>query len=225
MKLITETTFNDISVNRIDEAKSGKKIWTIDGIYLQAEVKNGNGRIYPHNILKKEAERFIVEYVKKNRAIGELNHPKYPLPDPAFASHKITKLIEDGNNWMGSANILGTPRGKIIQELLDGDVQLGVSSRAMGSLKESGNALIVQPDLRINTIDVVADPSAPEAFVNGILEGKEWVWDNGVLIESNVQILKDQLDEKVKQRKSSEDAAVEVFANFLSEIGLNPTKK
>lgn len=225
MKLITETTFNDISCN-LNEAKKegGNKIWTIDGIYLQAELKNGNGRVYPKHILKREAEKYIVEFIKTNGAIGELNHPAYPLPDPAQASHKITSLSEDGNNWIGSANILGTPRGKIVQDLLEGDVRLGVSSRAIGSLKQVGESLMVQEDLQLNTVDIVANPSAPDAFVDGILEGKEWVWENNVLVESDMATLKRKLDEGIKQRKKASDVAVAVFTEFLDKIDLAPPK-
>tara|TARA_Y100000816_G_C26044314_1_gene547166 strand:+ start:451 stop:1101 length:651 start_codon:yes stop_codon:yes gene_type:complete len=216
MKLISEV-IDDNMVEFITEEKNGSKSHYIQGVFMQAEQKNRNGRVYPKEILKEQVNKYIKEYVDQNRAFGELGHPDGPIVNLERVSHMIKELKEDGNNFMGKAKIMDTPYGKIVKNLIDEGAKLGVSSRGMGSLKNVGGTNIVQDDFYLATAaDIVADPSAPEAFVEGIMEGKEWVWDNGVIREKAVQKLKDELV-RAKQ-KQLEETKLRLFSKFMSKL-------
>ena len=215
MRLIAEELTD---VQFLTEEKEGKKNYFIEGIFLQAELKNRNGRMYPQKTLAREVAKYDESYIKSGRALGELGHPDGPSINLDRVSHKIQSLKEDGNNFIGRAKILDTPMGKIAKSLLDEGVRLGVSSRGMGSLKnESKGCSVVQDDFMLATAaDIVADPSAPDAFVDGIMEGKEWVWDNGILKESCVAQFKQEIDAatliNLQERKIS------AFEKFLRSI-------
>ena len=210
MKLITEV-FEDLIV----ESK-GKELF-IEGVFLQSNIKNRNGREYPAEIMDKEVERYNEKYVQKNRAFGELGHPDGPTVNLERVSHIITALTPDGKNFMGEAKIMNTPYGKIVKGLIDEGAQLGVSSRGMGSLETRGGANYVKDDFYLATAaDIVADPSAPDAFVEGIMESKEWVWNNGVLVEKNIEAWKREI-EKAKSSALAE-AKVKVFKSFLKNL-------
>ena len=184
MKLITETIEN---VEVITEGKGDDKKLYIEGVFLQSEIKNRNGRMYPFSVLEKEVERYNEEYVKTSRALGELGHPDGPTVNLDRVSHRITSLKAEGTNFVGRAQILSTPNGNIAKALLEEGVKLGVSSRGMGSIDKREDCGVVMDDFMLATAaDIVADPSAPDAFVNGIMEGKEWAWDNGILKETKV---------------------------------------
>jgi hypothetical protein len=214
MKLITETLE---SVKYITEEKNGVKSLFIQGPFLVAETKNRNGRVYQSNIMEREVNRYMEEYVSKNRAFGELGHPDGPSINLDRVSHITTNLVREGNVWIGKAKILETPMGKIAKSLMEGGAQLGVSSRGMGSLKEVNGVNVVQDDFYLATAaDIVADPSAPGAFVQGIMEGKEWVWDNGIVKEVNIVEMYEEI-KKAKQ-KQIEEISLKVFENFLSKI-------
>jgi len=216
MKLISEEAIN---VEFLTEAtKSGGKSNFIEGIFMQANKKNRNGRIYPTEILQKEARRYTTEFIKKKRAFGELGHPDGPTVNLERVSHMIEELEEVGQNFMGRAKILDTPYGKIVKNLIDEGAQLGVSSRGMGSLKAGKNGISeVQGDFYLATAaDIVADPSAPDAFVAGIMEGKEWVWDNGLLKETQIQEYKDKIEKS--SRKDRENVLVEAFKDFIVKL-------
>ena len=192
MKLIREEIE---AVEVLTEESNGKKHFYIQGPFLQGDIKNRNGRIYESRILAKEARRYNEEYISKNRAMGELGHPDGPTVNLDRVSHKITKLEQDGSNFIGKAKILETPMGRIAGALLNDGVTLGVSSRGMGSLVSRNGANYVGEDFMLATAaDIVADPSAPDAFVQGIMEGREWVWDNGLLKERDVQRVKETID-------------------------------
>ena len=215
MKLITEEIS---SVKFVTEGKGSNKKMYIEGTFLQGEIKNRNGRMYPYETLNNEVKRYCEAFVNKGRALGELGHPEGPTVNLDRVSHKITSLKAEGNNFMGKAQILGTPMGKIASSLLDEGVMLGVSSRGVGSLKTTSEGCkIVGEDFQLATAaDIVADPSAPDAFVDGIMEGKEWVWDNGVLKESAVAEIKQEIDQatliNIQERKIS---AFEAFLKSL----------
>ena len=216
MKLISEEATN---VEFLTEAtKSGGKNYFIEGIFMQANKKNRNGRIYPTEILQKEAKRYTEEFIKKKRAFGELGHPDGPTVNLERVSHMIEELEEVGQNFMGRAKVLDTPYGKIVKNLIDEGAQLGVSSRGMGSLKAGKNGISeVQGDFYLATAaDIVADPSAPDAFVAGIMEGKEWVWDNGLLKETQIQEYKDKIEKS--SRKDRENVLVEAFKDFIVKL-------
>ena len=214
MKLITEV---NESIKVLEEQFNGEKRYFIEGIFLQAEKKNRNGRVYPKETLKKEVRKYNKEFVEQNRAFGELGHPDGPTVNLERVSHMITELYEDGDNFIGKAKIMSTPYGKIVENLLADGAKLGVSSRGMGSLEEKGGANIVQSDFTLATAaDIVADPSAPDAFVNGIMEGKEWVWDNGVLQE--VQIDKYHRSIKKASSRDLSEAKVRAFKDFISRL-------
>jgi len=216
MKLISEEAIN---VEFLTEAtKDGSKSYFIEGIFMQANKKNRNGRVYPTEILQKEAKRYTTEFIKKKRAFGELGHPDGPTVNLERVSHMIEELQEVGQNFMGRAKILDTPYGKIVKNLIDEGAQLGVSSRGMGSLKPGGNGISeVQGDFYLATAaDIVADPSAPDAFVHGIMEGKEWVWDNGLLKETQIQKYKDKIEKS--SRKDRENVLVEAFKDFIVKL-------
>ena len=188
MKLICEV--NEQDVEYITEAKeNGQKDYKIKGVFMQGEIKNRNGRVYPMQVLDEQVKKYTDNYVNQNRAYGELGHPSGPTINLERVSHMITDLTKDGTNYIGEAKIMDTPYGKIVKNLMDEGAKLGVSSRGMGSLKQNGNSQVVQKDYHLATAaDIVADPSAPDAFVEGIMEGKEWVWDNGVLREAQVNL-------------------------------------
>ena len=216
MKLITEEVTN---VKIITEGTgAGKKLY-IEGVFLQSEIKNRNGRMYPYETLNKEVSRYCEAFVNKGRALGELGHPEGPTVNLDRVSHKITSLKAEGNNFMGKAQILGTPMGKIASSLLDEGVMLGVSSRGVGSLKTTSEGCkIVGEDFQLATAaDIVADPSAPDAFVNGIMEGREWVWEGGILREQLAETTKKRINTLVDQRQL-EEKKLELFNNFLSNL-------
>ena len=216
MKLISEEATNVEFLTEAD--KSGGKSYFIEGIFMLANKKNRNGRIYPTEILQKEAKRYTTEFIKKKRAFGELGHPDGPTVNLERVSHMIEELEEVDQNFMGRAKILDTPYGKIVKNLIDEGAQLGVSSRGMGSLKPGGNGVSeVQGDFYLATAaDIVADPSAPDAFVAGIMEGKEWIWDNGLLKETQIQEYKDKIEKT--SRKDRENALVEAFKDFIVKL-------
>jgi hypothetical protein len=214
MKLIAEEI---TQVEFIAEETEGKKNYFIEGIFLQAELQNRNGRMYKLSTLQREVAKYDENYIQKGRALGELGHPDGPSINLDRVSHKILSLSEDGNNFVGKAKILDTPMGNIAKNLLDEGVKLGVSSRGMGSLIKKENCSVVADDFMLATAaDIVADPSAPDAFVDGIMEGKEWVWDNGILKEARIAALKKQIDEatliNIQERKIS------AFAEFLKSL-------
>lgn len=214
MKLITEN-IEDVQV--LVEEKNGKKNLYIEGVFLQSETKNRNGRIYPFDILNREVQRYNEEYVQTGRALGELGHPDGPSVNLDRVSHKITELRTEGTNFYGKARILDTPMGRIAKNLLDEGVKLGVSSRGMGSLEERNGVKYVRDDFMLATAaDIVADPSAPDAFVQGIMEGKEWVWDNGILKEYRVAEYKQYISEAT--RRNMESRKLKVFEDFLLNL-------
>ena len=215
MKLITETNLDGI--NMIAEAKEGGgKNYYIEGVFMQSDTKNKNGRVYPKDILMNEVTRYAKEYVGNKRALGELGHPEGPTVNLERVSHIITDLYENNDDVIGKAKIMDTPMGKIVKNLLDEGAQLGVSSRGMGSLEEKGGKKIVSDDFMLAAVDIVADPSAPNAFVDGIMEGKEWIWENGVIRESSINNYKKKI-EKTPQRMVDE-VAEWCFADFLSKL-------
>ena len=211
MKLITETIEN---VQVIIEGNGDSKKLYIEGVFLQSELKNRNGRVYPFRVLEREVNRYNEEYVKTKRALGELGHPDGPTVNLDRVSHRITELRAEGTNFIGKAQILDTPMGKIAKSLLEEGVQLGVSSRGMGSIDKREDTSYVMDDFMLATAaDIVADPSAPDAFVNGIMEGKEWIWDNGILKEAKITKYQKYLSES--NRKNLEERTLQVFNNFL----------
>ena len=214
MKLITEQIEN---VQILTEEKDGKKLLYIEGVFLQSELKNRNGRMYPFSVLNKEVERYNEEYVKSKRALGELGHPDGPTINLDRVSHRITSLRAEGNNFIGKAQILDTPMGNIAKSLLGEGVQLGVSSRGMGSIDKREDCNVVRDDFMLTTAaDIVADPSAPDAFVNGIMEGKEWVWDNGLLKER--EVAKYQRYIESASRHQLEERVLKSFEHFLGKL-------
>jgi hypothetical protein len=214
MKLITETVEE---VKLITEENNGVKTLYIQGPFLVAETKNRNGRSYPVSVLENEVNRYMKEYVDKNRAFGELGHPESPTINLERVSHMITNISKNGNVFEGKAKILDTPMGKIAKNLMEAGATLGVSSRGMGSLKNVDGVNIVQPDFYLATAaDIVADPSAPGAFVQGIMEGKEWVWDNGLVKEVNVNEYYEQI--KSAKQKQLDEISLKIFENFLSKL-------
>ena len=214
MKLITET-IEDVKL--LTEEKDGKKLLYIEGVFLQSELKNRNGRMYPFSVLEREVKRYNEEYVQSKRALGELGHPDGPTINLDRVSHRIVSLKAEGNNFIGKAQILDTPMGNIAKNLLGEGVQLGVSSRGMGSIQKSEDCNIVADDFMLTTAaDIVADPSAPDAFVNGIMEGKEWVWDNGLLKEKEIAKYQRYMDEAT--RRTMEEKTLKVFEHFLSNL-------
>ena len=214
MKLITEQ-IEDVKI--LTEEKNGKKLLYIEGVFLQSELKNRNGRMYPFSVLEREVGRYNEEYVKSKRALGELGHPDGPTINLDRVSHRITSLKAEGNNFIGKAQILDTPMGNIAKSLLGEGVQLGVSSRGMGSIQKSEDCNVVADDFMLTTAaDIVADPSAPDAFVNGIMEGKEWVWDNGLLKEREVAKYQRYMDGA--NRRTMEEKTLKVFEHFLSNL-------
>ena len=205
-------------VEFITEAKeSGGKNYKIRGIFMQADVKNRNGRVYPMEVLEKEVTKYNKNFIRENRAFGELGHPEGPTVNLERVSHMITKLHPDGKNFIGEAKIMDTPMGQIVKNLMDEGGKLGVSSRGMGSLDSKNGANYVRDDFYLATAaDIVADPSAPNAFVEGIMEGKEWIWNNGALVEAHVADLKKKFDVKQRQKQANMEALE--FAKFLKML-------
>jgi len=216
MKLITEELSQ---VKFITEGKGAKKKMYIEGVFLQGDIKNRNGRMYPVTTLSKEVGRYNENFIKKGRALGELGHPEGPTVNLDRVSHKITSLRQEGNNFIGKAQLLETPMGKIAKSLINEGVTLGVSSRGVGSLKEDHKGCkVVGEDFMLATAaDIVADPSAPDAFVSGIMEGKEWVWEGGILREQQATITKKRINTLVDQGRL-EEHKLNLFSDFLSNL-------
>ena len=216
MKLISEEAIDVDFVTEEDENK--KKNYFIEGIFMQSEMKNRNGRVYPKAILQKEVKRYTDKFINTKRAFGELGHPDGPTVNLERVSHMITELVEDGANFVGRAKIMDTPYGKIVKNLIDEGAKLGVSSRGMGSLKPVQDGLQeVQSDFYLATAaDIVADPSAPDAFVSGIMEGKEWVWDNGLLKEKEIVEYQKQVERATEISRNK--VRIEAFENFITKL-------
>ena len=212
MKLISEFNNYSISPVIVEANENGKKDYFIEGVFMQSEIKNRNGRVYPKEVMQKEVNRYRKEFVEQDRAFGELGHPEGPTINLDKVSHLITKLEEEGNNYVGRAKILSTPNGMIVRNLIDDGAKLGVSSRGLGSLEQKGGSQIVKDDFQLATAgDIVADPSAPEAFVNGIMEGVEWIYQNGRLTAQEI----DEMQTEIRSAKS----------NKLEEVKLNQWKR
>lgn len=215
MKLISE--FTETGLECIVEAKdNGEKSYVIEGVFAQADQKNRNGRVYPKAIMEKAVAKYVQEQVSKKRSVGELNHPEGPTVNLDKVSHLITELKLVGNDVIGKAQILDTPMGKIVKGLLEGGVQLGVSTRGMGSLEQKNGIMYVKNDFILSTVDIVQDPSAPDAFVNGIMEGVDWVWNNGILEPQVIE----EMETEIKQATKAQQPEVQIreFKNFLSLI-------
>jgi len=213
MRLIAEYTEDHLEV--LTEArKDGSKKYSIEGVFMSAEQKNRNGRIYPRNVMESAVNKYNVEQVIKGRAVGELNHPEGPTINLDKVSHKIESLDWSGNNVVGKATVLDTPMGMIVQGLLQGGVQLGVSTRGMGSLQRTNDAMVVKDDFLLNAVDIVQDPSAPSAFVNGVMEGVEWVWNNGIIEQRAIEKMETEI--KNTSRTNLYQTEVREFKNFLS---------
>jgi hypothetical protein len=214
MKLITEFTENDTLQCIVEKKEDGEKKYVIEGVFAQTDKKNRNGRVYPKPIMEKAVKNYVDTQVSKKRAVGELNHPEGPTVNLDKVSHLITDLKFEGNDVVGKAQILDTPMGKIVKGLLDGGVQLGVSTRGMGSLEQRNGAMVVKDDFILSTVDIVQDPSAPDAFVNGIMEGVDWVWDNGVLKPQVIEKMETEI--KNAPKPVLYETSVREFKNFLS---------
>jgi len=218
MKLIAEYVEQDLDYI-VEKKESGEKSYAIEGVFAQAEQKNRNGRIYPRAIMEKAVDKYVIDQVSQRRAVGELNHPEGPTVNLDKVSHLITALEWKGNDVVGKASILDTPNGKIVKGLLDGGVKLGVSTRGMGSLENKGGTMYVKDDFILNTVDIVQDPSAPAAFVNGIMEGVEWVWNNGIIQPQVIEKMETEI--KSAPKKHLYETQVREFKNFLSLLKSN----
>ena len=217
MKLISE--FNDYAIEPVivEENEKGQKEYFIEGIFMQSQIKNRNGRIYPKEVMDKEVKRYVKEFVENDRAFGELGHPEGPTINLDKVSHMITKLEEDGNNYVGRAKILSTPNGQIVRNLIDDGAKLGVSSRGLGSLEQKDGAQVVKSDFQLATAgDIVADPSAPEAFVEGIMEGVEWIYENGILRAQEVEQMKKEI--QVAKLNKLEETKLKVWSKFVENL-------
>ena len=215
MRLISE--YHDSNLQVITEKKKdGGNSYVIEGVFMQADKKNRNGRVYDKSILEGAVNKYVTEQVKTGRAVGELNHPEGPTINLDKVSHKITELRFEGSDVIGKASILNTPMGKIVEGLLEGGVKLGVSSRGMGTLVNKQGVSHVGKDFMLSTVDIVQDPSAPEAFVNGIMEGVEWVWNNGILCPQEIEEIETEIKEARGMRSS--DIEIKAFKNFLSKL-------
>jgi hypothetical protein len=217
MKLISE--FNDYAIEPVivEENERGQKEYFIEGIFMQSQIKNRNGRIYPKEVMDKEVNRYVKEFVEKDRAFGELGHPEGPTINLDKVSHMITKLEADGNNYVGRAKILSTPNGQIVRNLIDDGAKLGVSSRGLGSLEQKDGAQVVKSDFQLATAgDIVADPSAPEAFVEGIMEGVEWIYENGILRAQEVEQMKKEI--QVAKLNKLEETKLKVWSKFVENL-------
>ena len=217
MKLISE--FNDYAVAPVivEENEKGEKEYFIEGVFMQSDIKNRNGRIYPEQVMKKEVDRYRKEFVDKDRAFGELGHPDGPTINLDKVSHMITKLEQDGKNFMGRAKILSTPNGQIVRNLINDGAKLGASSRGLGSLETRGGAQVVKDDFQLATAaDIVADPSAPEAFVEGIMEGVEWYYDSGILKMKDAE----QMRKEIRTAKSSklQETKLNLWKKFVENL-------
>ena len=217
MKLISE--FNDYAISPVivEGKEDGKKDYFIEGIFMQSEIKNRNGRIYPKEVIQKEVKRYNKEFVEQDRAFGELGHPEGPTINLDKVSHMITKLEEDGNNFVGRAKILSTPNGQIVKNLIDDGAKLGVSSRGLGSLESKGNAQYVKDDFQLATAgDIVADPSAPEAFVEGIMEGVEWVYESGILKAKDIDEMQKEMT--TARLNKLEETKLNLWKRFVENL-------
>ena len=216
MKLISEHFSDDVEYIT-EEKEDGKKNYKLKGVFLQSEIKNRNGRVYPFEVLDKEVQRYNKEFIEKNRAYGELGHPEGPTVNLDKVSHMVTSLEPDGKNFIGEAKVMSTPMGNIVKNIMDDGGKLAVSSRGMGSLSKKNGANYVNDDFYLATAaDIVADPSAPNAFVEGIMEGKEWIWNNGLLQEQEVAEIKDEMERNVRSRNANYQALA--FAKFLKKL-------
>ena len=200
-----------------EEDDNGTKSYKIKGVFMQGNIKNRNGRVYPTDVLEQEIKRYDDKFIQKNRAYGELGHPEGPTVNLDRVSHMVTSLDRDGDNFIGEAKIMNTPMGKIVKNIMDEGGTLGVSSRGMGSLEQKNGANYVKKDFMLAAAaDIVADPSAPNAFVQGIMEGKEWVWDNGIIKEQDVSEIQEQIERETRQRKAKTEA--HAFENFMRKL-------
>ena len=215
MKLISEYVENDIQCI-VEKKEDGSKKYVIEGVFAQTDKKNRNGRIYPKAIMENAVGKYVTDQVSKRRAVGELNHPEGPTVNLDKVSHLITDLKFEGNDVVGKAQILDTPMGQIVKGLLEGGVQLGVSTRGMGSLEQKDGAMYVKDDFILSTVDIVQDPSAPDAFVNGIMEGVDWVWNNGILEAQVIEKMETEI--RTAPKKVSYETSIREFKNFLSLI-------
>ena len=216
MKLISEHFSDDVEYIT-EQREDGKKNYKLKGIFLQSEIKNRNGRVYPFEVLNKEVDRYNKEFIEKNRAYGELGHPEGPTVNLDKVSHMVTSLKPDGKDFIGEAKVMSTPMGEIVKNIMDDGGKLAVSSRGMGSLSKKNGANYVNDDFYLATAaDIVADPSAPNAFVEGIMEGKEWIWNNGLLQEQEVAELKDEMERNIRSRNANYQALA--FAKFLKKL-------
>ena len=214
MKLISE--YNEAKP-LIESKDNGKKDYFIEGVFMQADIKNRNGRVYPKEIMDKEVKRYIKEFVNEQRAFGELGHPEGPTINLDKVSHMITELNEDGANWVGKAKILSTPNGEIVKNLIDDGAKLGVSSRGLGSLEQKSDAQYVKSDFQLATAgDIVADPSAPDAFVDGIMEGVEWIMDNGILKRQEMEDMREVLRKEKQVRL--EETKINLWKEFVKNL-------
>ena len=216
VKLMSESTLQDVEYIT-EQNEDGNKNYKIKGIFMQADIKNKNGRVYPMEILQKEVKRYNKEFINEKRAYGELGHPEGPTVNLERASHMITALYPDGKNFVGEAKVLSTPMGNIVKSLMDEGAKLGVSSRGMGSLEQKNGANYVRDDFYLATAaDIVSDPSAPSAFVEGIMEGKEWVWTHGALLEADLVEMKERINTKIRKKQALEQNIE--FAKFLKML-------
>jgi len=217
MKLISEYQDYSVSPVIVEENENGKKDYFIEGVFMQSEIKNRNGRVYPKDVMKKEVARYNKEFVEKDRAFGELGHPDGPTINLDKVSHMITKLEEDGNNYVGRAKILTTPNGQIVRNLIDDGAKLGVSSRGLGSLEQRNGAQVVKSDFQLATAaDIVADPSAPEAFVEGIMEGVEWYYESGILKAREYDAMQNEL--RTAKLSKLEETKLNLWKSFVEKL-------
>jgi len=217
MKLISEYQDYSVSPVIVEENENGKKDYFIEGVFMQSEIKNRNGRVYPKDVMKKEVARYVKEFVEKDRAFGELGHPDGPTINLDKVSHMITKLEEDGNNYVGRAKILTTPNGQIVRNLIDDGAKLGVSSRGLGSLEQRNGAQVVKSDFQLATAaDIVADPSAPEAFVEGIMEGVEWYYESGILKAREYDVMQKEL--RTAKLSKLEETKLNLWKSFVEKL-------
>ena len=217
MKLISEFVDYAVEPVIVEQNEKGQKDYFIEGVFMQSDIKNRNGRIYPEQVMKKEVDRYRKEFVEKDRAFGELGHPDGPTINLDKVSHMITKLEQDGKNFMGRAKILSTPNGQIVRNLINDGAKLGVSSRGLGSLETRGGAQVVKDDFQLATAaDIVADPSAPEAFVEGIMEGVEWYYDSGILKMKDAE----QMQKELRTAKSSklQETKLNLWKKFVENL-------
>ena len=217
MRLISENFVDNVEYITEQDDKTGKKNYKLKGVFMQSEIKNRNGRVYPFEVLDKEVKRYNKEFIEQNRAYGELGHPDGPTVNLDKVSHMVTSLKPDGKNFIGEAKVMSTPMGNIVKNIMDDGGKLAVSSRGMGSLESKNGANYVKDDFYLATAaDIVADPSAPNAFVDGIMEGKEWVWNNGLLQEQEVAEIKNEMERNIRSRKANYQALA--FAKFLKKL-------